>query len=335
MDEQSEKESGFLRVQIKVKLKISTGNYGAKVNEMRSLPLAGRGPTLHFLDLCAISHIKTYLKKGQDPNAPIRESISELRKLDVAGDGISYLASLLEKTSDLNRSTSDEELVSEVEQDLASLQQFFKNSTVYEGGRVTPAQILDLKGEHPEELGPIYHQFLIFINSLKLSDVPAADKRLEVVAQVSSKAQELGILKNHPLVIVSIACIYGFVPAAKVIKFKDNPAEFNASGALGDIQLIQRLANMANLVREVWRQHRKGYAHTNFFTDDRNLRLLLECFVVRDVSRSELENMMTTSYQMTTDFARLLPVLHNRFGEVKGLKEDKERSEIYRLLGIG
>ncbi|WP_040067950.1 hypothetical protein [Pseudomonas batumici] len=335
MNEQSNKEFGFQRVSIKVRFEIPAGDHHSTAALTQWRRLANQAPTLHFLDVCAISHIKTHLKKSPDPDAPVRESISELRKLDVPGNGISYLAAFLEKTSDLNHPKTDEGLVAEVECDLTALQQFFKNAKVYEGGHITPDQILELKGEHPEELGPIYHQFLIFINSLKLYDAPAADKRLELVAQICSKAEKLGILKNHPVVITSVACVYGFVPALKVIKFKEDPAEFNASNALGDIQLIQRIANMSNLILEIWRKQRIGYAKTKFFTDDRDLRLLLECFSVSDVSRNESEGLTTTSYQITTNFARLLPVLHNQAGDIKSLKEDEERSEVYRLLGIG
>lgn len=334
MSEQVDNKVVFHPVNIKVRFEIPPGERSSTAALMQSLRPADDAPTLHFLDVCAISHIKTHLKKPPEPSAPIRESISELIKLDTPGNGISYLAAFLEIISDLKKPRTDEELIAEVSHDIAALQQFFTKAIVYEKNLITPAIILELKGEHPEELGPTYHEFLIYVNSMGLHDKPPADKRLELVADICSKAQSLEILKNHPVVITSVACVYSFVPAFKVMKLKKNPDEFNASNALGDIQLIQRIANFSNMILNVWNTHKKGYARTKFFTDDRYLRLLLDCFAVTNVTRKEIEGQTTTNYQMTTDFARLLPVLHTETGDIKGLEEEEERYEVYRLLGI-
>ena len=332
MSEQVDKKTQ--PVNIKVRLEIPAGKRSSATALAQSLRPADNAPTLHFLDVCAISHIKTHLKKSPDPSAPVRESIAELIKLDKPGDGISYLAAFLEIISNIDKPRTDEDLVAEVSHDIAAMQQFFTKAIVYEKDLITPAMILELKGEHPEELGPVYHEFLKCVNAMGLHDKPPAHKRLKLVADICSKAQSLGILKNHPVVITSIACVYSFVPAFRVMKLKRDPEEFDASNALGDIQLIQRVANFSSMILNVWNTYKKGYARTRFFTDDRYLRLLLDCFTVTNVTRKEVESQTTTNYQMTTDFARLLPVLHTEAGDVKGVEEEDERYEIYRLLGI-
>ncbi|WP_248767307.1 hypothetical protein [Pseudomonas sp. MWU12-2345] len=334
MSEQVDKEIVFHPINIKVRFEIPAGEHSSAAALMRSLCPADGAPTLHLLDVCAISHIKTHLKKPPAPSVPVRESISELIKLDKPRDGISYIAAFLEIISDLKKPRADEDLIAEVSGDIVAMQKFFTKARVYEKNLITPAMILELKGEHPEELGPAYLEFLIYVNSMGLHDKPLAERRLELVADICSKAQSLGILKNHPVVIVSVACVYSFLPAFKVVKFKKNPDEFDASNALGDIQLVQRIANFSNMILNVWIAHGKGYAKTKFFTDDRNLRLLLDCFTVTNVTRKEIESQTTTNYQMTTDFARLLPVLHTEAGHIKGLEEEDERYEVYRLLGI-
>ena len=334
MSEQVDKKTAFQSVNIKVRFETPAGKRSSATALVQSLCPAENAPTLHFLDVCAISHIKTHLKKSPDPSAPVRDSIAELIKLDKPGDGISYLAAFLEIISDIDKPRTDEDLVAEVSHDIAAMQQFFTKAVVYEKGLITPAMILELKGEHPEELGPVYHEFLRYVNAMGLHDKPAARKRLKLVADICSKAQSLGILKNHPVVITSIACVYSFDPAFGVMKFKKDPGKFDASNALGDIQLIQRVAKFSSMILNVWSAHKKGYARTRFFTDDINLRLLLDCFTVTNVTREEVESQTTTSYQMTTDFARLLPVLHTEAGDIKGVEEEDERYEIYRLLGI-
>ncbi|HCF9472351.1 hypothetical protein [Pseudomonas aeruginosa] len=287
-------------------------------------------PTLFFLDLCTISHIKTSLERGSDiaPSEP--KSLAWLRDNDVPHNGISYLPALMEKASDTRSNFDTEGLTQEAIRDLTSLKAFFKHARIVEDVNFASNYVETLMGIHPECLGDSYHDFLNFVNGLRIFNTIAPAKRLNTVKNICEKAESLGISKGHPLILASLACIYGCVSAKKVLKFKEDPTEFSSSNALGDVQVIQRVGKLTHMIE----QSERGYPRTQFVTDDRHLQDFYKLFFVNEAISSESDGAVTTSYEMTIQANMLFPDLFDERGGAKGEAENAEILEIYALVGF-
>jgi len=286
-------------------------------------------PTLYFLDICSISHIKKSQSAALSDNFPRQESLKSLEAIDLPHNGISYLPALMEKASDKNSKFSIEELTAEAERDLKALRDFFKKAKIYESEELAFKYINELKGVQPEILGEKYHSFLNYANEFGIYNPLADNKKLKAVEALCNESDRLGIIKSHPVVLASLACIYGCLPAKKVMKFKKNPDQFNSSNALGDILMIQRIAQLTQMIEDAGSSIR-----TSFFTDDNSLREFYEIFFVNDVC-TELndEGSMSTAFKMTAKGNCIFPDLYNLDGTIKDDKKEQELFKIYELIG--
>lgn len=291
-------------------------------------------PTLFFLDLCTISHIKKSLDRASDDTQVEPKTLAWLRKNDLPHNGVSYLPALMEKASDTQSNFDVEGLTEEAVRDLTALKRFFKQARLVESVELASKYVSDLKGVHPELLGPSYHELLNFVNGLRIFNAIAPAKRLKVVKEICEKAASLDIHKGHPLILASLACIYGCVAAKKVLKFKDNPAQFSSSNALGDIQVIQRVGKLTQLIEQAGSEKPGGFARTQFVTDDKYLQDFYNLFFVNEVVSEEGDDSTTTKYEMTIQANKLFPDLFNEAGFVKGDAENEEILKIYALLGF-
>lgn len=291
-------------------------------------------PTLFFLDLCTISHIKDSLERAPDDILTEPPSLADLRLNDLPQNGISYLPALMEKASDTNSNFSVEGLIDEAGRDLTALKRFFKHARLVESMELVSTYVTDLKGVHPEILGPSYHEFLNFVNSLQIFNKPAASKRLETVKAICDQAGSLGIHKGHPLILASLACIYGCVAAKKVFKFKQDPSKFSSSNALGDIQIIQRIGKLSQLIEEEGGKTAGGFLRTNFVTDDTYLKDFYKYFFINEVTSDEIGDSTSTTYEMTVKADKLFPDIFNEDGAVKGDAENEELLKIYAFVGF-
>lgn len=89
-------------------------------------------PTVYFLDICSIGHIKTYLQTGEFKDARHEASIQALQKLDIEHNAVSYLPALMEKASDQRSKFSAEKFIVEARRDWDAMSTFFKSAHVYE-----------------------------------------------------------------------------------------------------------------------------------------------------------------------------------------------------------
>ncbi|AZF34005.1 hypothetical protein C4J89_4568 [Pseudomonas sp. R4-35-07] len=287
-------------------------------------------PTLFFLDLCTISHIKKSLERDSDGAPPEPKSLAWLRKNDLPHNGFSYLPALMEKASDAQSNFDVEGLTQEAIRDLTALKGFFKQARVLEDIDLASKYISTLKGIHPEILGPSYHDFLSFVNGLRIFNAIAPAKRYKAAQNICEKAASLSIHKGHPLILASLACIYGCVAAKKVLKFKDDPADFSPSNALGDVQVIQRVGQLTQLIE----QNEREFARTQFVTDDRHLQDFYKFFFVNEVVSEEGNDSTSIKYEMTIQANMLFPDLFDEDGFAKGEAENEEILKIYALVGF-
>lgn len=292
-----------------------------------------RVPTIYFLDICSIGHIKTYLQTREFKDTRHEASIQTLQNLDIEHNAVSYLPALMEKASDQRSKFSAEQFIAEARRDWDAMSAFFKRAHLYEPWEFVEAYATDLFGTHLEESNPAYLTFLQFTNDQGLHNKTAEKNRLKVAQMLCTKAQELGISTSHPVVLVPIACVYGCLDAQKVMKFSAKPENFNPGNALGDIQSISRIGGM--LTDFVQRASASGgpFRNGKFETADSPLHNMLRCFTVRSVNTTKMAEGVAHRISISVDAPRLYPDL---FGADREPKDDKSRAELtklYELLG--
>jgi hypothetical protein len=292
-----------------------------------------RVPTVYFLDICSIGHIKTYLQKESFKDEHHEGSIQALWELDLPHNSVSYLPALMEKASDQRSKFSAEGFVVEARRDWDAMRAFFKNARVCEPWEFVGAYATELFGVHPEQSNPAYLAFLQFANEQSLHNPIAEAKRLEMAQVLCAKAQELGISTSHPVVLVPIACVYGCLDARRVLKFSAKSENFNPGNALGDIQSISRIAG--TLTDFIQRAGASGgpFKNGKFKTADSPLHNMLRYFTVRSVSTTEMPDRAVHKISISVDAPGLYPELFGADREPKDEKSRAELGKLYELLG--
>lgn len=291
-----------------------------------------RVPTVYFLDICAIAHIKTYLPSRRAKDEHHKESIRALNDLDLPQNSVSYLPALMEKASDQRSKFSPDEFVLEARRDWDAMSAFFKNARVFEPWDFVETYATELFGAHPEQSTPQYLTFLQFANDQGLHNKIAEGKRLKMAQVLCTKAQELGISTSHPVVLVPIASVYGCEDARLVMKFAGKPENFNPGNALGDIQSISRVAGM--MTNFIQRAGASGgpFKNGKFKTADSPLHNMLRYFTVRFVGATEMSDGVAYKYTMSADAPSLYPGLFGADREPKDEKSGAELDRLYELL---
>lgn len=293
-------------------------------------------PTMYFLDICCVSNIKD---KNIYFNEPEKykdkcDFLERLSTVDLPHNAISFLPALIEKVSDLFNDKSRNELKEEVERDLDALNGFFKKARVVEEKKFTEMYVEGMKSEYPESSGEAYHAFLEYVNSMKLGNPISPVNRLSVAKEIIGKATEINVDKFSAVVITAIACVYGCIPAKKVMKFKDDPEKFNSSNALADIQTISRIGRLANEIERNYHLGKTKYARTTFLTDDNNLKKMYDYFFVKDVTKTENQSGVNHHIKLTIDGGLLFPDLFVYKDEKDQQKKQKEYVELLDFMGV-
>lgn len=290
-------------------------------------------PTVYFLDICSIGHIKTFLPKESFKDERHKVSIQALQELDLPHNCVSYLPALMEKASDQRSKFSAEEFVVEARRDWDAMGSFFKNACIYEPWEFVKAYATELFGAHLEQSYSAYLAFLQFANNHGLHNTISDAQRLKTVQVLCAKAQELGISTSHPVVLVPIACVYGCFDAKRVMKFSAKPENFNPNNALGDIQSISRVCGM--MTNFIQRAGASGgpFKNGKFKTADSPLHNMLRYFTVRSVSTTEMPDGAVQRISVSVDAPSLYPDLFGADREPKDEKSRAELDKLYDLLG--
>lgn len=317
--------------QITMQVNVPQDQAEAFIAAMRQWML--RVPTVYFLDICAIGHIKTYLRTESFKDEHHEESIRELQGLDMPHNSMSYLPALMEKASDQRSKFSAEEFVAEARRDWDAMGAFFNNASVFEPWDFVETYATDLFGAHPEQLTPAYLAFLQFANDQGLHNKTAEEKRLKMAQLLCAEAQKLGISTSHPVVLVPIARVYECEDARRVMKFAGKPENFNPGNALGDIQSISRVAGtMTNFIQRAG-ANGGPFKNGKFRTADSPLHNMLRYFTVQSVITTEMSDGAAEKFTVSVDAPSLYPAL---FGADRKPKDEKSRAELdqlYELLG--
>lgn len=262
-------------------------------------------PTLYMLDICVVSATKlTNASLENDPRKA--KLVTYLRELDSPTNGFSYLFALMEKVSDSRGIDSDEELERKILSDLSSMREFFNKARVVESDDFVLAFLKELRGVAIETKRADYLGFLRDLNNqLKLSNPVASKQRLKKAEEIMEKARFFAISRQHPVVTIGLACLYGNPAAKKLMKFKVNPQQFDVENVLADIMLISRFAGVKLEIEHMGRNG-TGYPRSNFITDDNGLIQILKCFNPTIVKHKDKHDGRETQLTMTVNLKDLL-----------------------------
>ncbi|HHF2959468.1 TPA: hypothetical protein ACPJ0D_004706 [Vibrio diabolicus] len=262
-------------------------------------------PTLYLLDICVVGATK--LSEETLERRPRKAKlISTLRDLDRPNNCVSYLCALMEKVSDSRGLLNLDELKTQILADISSLRSFFKSARIVENDDFLIGFLEELMGRSIENKRAEFLKFLeILNNDFKLQNPISPAKRLCKAKEIVQKASDLSISIQHPIVTISLACLYGNVAAKKLMKFKADPNKFDSENALADVLLISRFAK---LKLEIEHHGRNGapYKRVHFITDDNGLSELVKNFKPRYVKHKDKFDGRETELSMTVELEKLL-----------------------------
>src|ERR1700735_5326473 len=263
-------------------------------------------PAVYFLDICAVNVTKCS-SEAIERDERKENLINYLRNLDKPQHAFSYLLALVEKVSDPQGKLSDAELEEQVLCDVAALRTFLKNARVIEADEFLVGYLRSLRGNPHELKRPNYLKFLEAANNrFRLQNTVSPIRSRKRAKEIRKVADELSILRQHPVVLLVLACLYGNISAKKVMKFKADAEAFNAENALADIMIISRFLPRKLEIEYYGRLGRSEYLRSEFITDDGGLQGIFRCFEARAVSFEEKDGAHQTRIDIGVNFEELL-----------------------------
>lgn len=285
--------------QITLQLSLNREEYAALAEWSASIP------TLYFLDICVVGVTK--LVDSALENNPRKSRLaSHLRELDKPQNCFSYLCALMEKVSDSRGKGTDSELEEQILDDLSSLRGFFKNASIYESDEFVIDFLRELRGVAMEVTRPSYLKLLEAANSrFSLKDSTSPKARLEKARQILKEADSLDVSRQHPVVTIILACLYGNAAAKRLMKFKASADKFEAENALADIMAITRFSQIKLQIEYYGRQGGR-FLRSDFITDDDGLSEIIKCYKANGVKHEDTDDGRKTQLSFNVDLKRLL-----------------------------
>jgi len=123
-----------------------------------------------------------------------------------------------------------------------------------------------------------YQLFLEKINHF-LVDSLKANIRFKTCKEICEIAEEAGIDRCHPVVLVSLASVCGFEDAKKIIKPKQDVDNLNTYNAINDIMVLSRIG----IFKAISKKEGNG-ANFVFLTLDKHLKAFLDKVKITDAT---------------------------------------------------
>lgn len=278
-------------------------------------------PTLYMLDICVVSATKI-TSASLEENPRKKNLVNYLRELDRPNNCFSYIFALMEKVSDSRGLDTDEELERKIISDLESMKNFFRSAQIFESNEFILNFLKELRGNPIEEKKSEYLGFLKFLNDvLKLYNPVSPEKRFNIAKKIIEQTSHSNFSRQHPIVVISLASLYGNPAAKRIMKFKSNANKFDAENVLADIMLINRFAGIKLEIEQLGRNGIGRYLRSNFITDDNGLIDILKCFTPQFVKHIDKVDGRETHTTMIVKLKDLLTEI-----------EDEEYDRLLNLL---
>jgi len=276
--------------------------------------------TMHFLDICALDVTKR--TKAQIAADPRKAAMAvRLEALDIPTNRISCLLALMEKTSDTRSTRTDEDLKAQIIGDIQHARSFFDHAEVVERDEYVEDYITQLRRIAVELGRPAYLAFLRAANDADFGihqPIPKA-KRFEVASTLVEMAHDLEISRQHPVLAVTLACLYGNASARGVLKFRPDPAAFDAENALADVMAIRRLMDRKLEFERDYHLGLTSIRHTAYVTDDGGLAQVMSSFHGTALSTRYAGDHQEVLVRGKVDFADLLTEISHEPGPLTDL----------------
>ncbi|WP_024297002.1 hypothetical protein [Methylomicrobium lacus] len=299
MEEQETPQEFHSGQQITLQMSLTREQYSALAEWSASIP------TLYFLDICVVGATKL-TDATLETNPRKSRLVAHLRELDKPRNCFSYLCALLEKVSDSRGKITDAELEEQIICDLSALRAFFKNASVYEPDEFIITFLRDLRGVAIEVKRPDYLALLETANNrFALKDSISPKLRFEKTRQIVKEADALEISRQHPIVTITLACLYGNSAAKNLMKFKADPDKFEAENALADIMAISRFSQIKLQIEYLGRKGGR-FLRSDFITDDDGLSELIKCYKPNFVKHENTSDGRETRFSFDVDLKRIL-----------------------------
>lgn len=202
---------------------------------------------------------------------------------------------------------TDEELEKKILSDLVSMRKFFTNARVYEPDEFVLYFLKELRGNQIEEKRSDYLDFLRVLNDqFKLSNPVSPKQRLKIAEKIIEQTIHFNFSRQHPVVAIGLACLYGNLAAKKLMKFKADPQNFDAENVLADIMLITRFAGIKLEIEQLGCDGVGEYLRSSFITDDNGLIEIIKCFTPKVVKHTDNHDGRETQTTMTVKLKELL-----------------------------
>ncbi len=244
----------------------------------------------------------------------------------------------MEKTSDSRSTRTDEDLKVQIIGDIQHARSFFKHAEVAERDEYVEHYITQLRGIAVELGRPEYLAFLRAANDgdLGMYQPIPKPKRFEVATKLVKMADDLKISRHHPVVVVTLACLYGNASARGVLKFKPAHATFGAENVLADVMAIRRLMDRQLELEREYHLGLTSIRHTAYVTDDAALALVMSCFHGTALSTRDAGDHQEVLVRGKVDFADLLTEISHEPGPLSNLSVSASAglSEYDRLCAL-
>jgi hypothetical protein len=271
--------------------------------------------TIHFLDICALDVTKR--TEAELAVHPRKAAIAaRLRELDVPTNRFSCLLALMEKASDTRSARTDEDLQAQIVGDLGHMREFFGEAKVVEPDEYLLDYISQVRKIPVELARPTYLAFLRGANEscFGLYQPVAKAKRLKTASALVNLADGLEISRQHPILAVTIACLYGNASAREVLKFTPTPGAFPAENVLADVMTISRFLGRKLELEADYRRGLTSIRHVSYITDDNGLAEILSCYQGEALSTRDGCGHQEVLTKGRVDFARLLTEISHQPG---------------------
>jgi hypothetical protein len=251
-----------------------------------------------LLDRNALAYIRDW---EWGTTGPDTKRYVSLRRLDRRSNLISPLFSLWEGRQ--GRKETEVEKRHAVEKDCVLIQRFFYRART--DTRFIEENIDSLPSILAQGLEENFGRYEIVISKVQADLFQPLSKSAAIAYEQSllSFADSVGIQRTHPVVILSLALLYGSPIARKVIKPKRKikDAEKAAYNALVDIMLVSRLSFLHTIEQE---SRQAGQTlRFEFFTFDEGLEEYSKLIRLRKNSSKRIDE---TTYATTVDIPREL-----------------------------
>lgn len=263
--------------------------------------------TMHFLDICALDVTKRTEAELATDSSKVAMA-ARLRELDLPTNRFSCLLALMEKTSDTRSSQSDEELQAQIVGDVEQMRRFFDQATDGEPSGYVEKYIRQLRKVPAELARPTYLTFLKSANDGRfgLHQMIAKRKRLKIASTLLELADSLEISRQHPIVVVTLACLYGNGSAREVLKFTPKRESYPAENVLADLMAIGRFLGKKLELEEDYKLGLTSFRHVTYITRDKGLEEVMSCFHGEALTIQDADSHQEVLTRGRVDFARLL-----------------------------